>query len=407
MTSDRELSRRDMVKAIGLLGLHSCAAKPLSCLAGSAHETFPKKLKEHVVDQAQCLELAFRWPRFVGKNGRIGDHGQHKKCTVVTLKTNQGAMGWGLSHRQAEEQFATIQGKSLAQLIAPGRGIAPGVPRAFDFALHDLMGVVLDKPVYQLLGAQGPKASPIYSGMIYLDELNTGNPSKRLDPVLANCQWDIDYGYRQLKVKIGRSGRWYPHDEGLKKDIEVVRAIHEMAAPQDVKLLVDANDMYSLQDTQDFLAGVEGVPLIWVEEPFVENQREGRLLRRWMNENGCAHTYYADGERQPNQAVCLGLAKEKMLDVYLPDIVGYGFSPWLTLMPKLKSLGTLSSPHAWGNRLKTHYTAHLAAGLGNVVTIEGVTCLSDDIDYGNYPIKDGQLHVSEEAGFGMKLLKES
>ena len=263
------------------------------------------------------------------------------------------------------------------------------------------------KPVYRLLGAQGPKASPVYSGMIYLDELNAANPSQRIDPVLANCQWDIDYGYRQLKVKIGRSGRWYPHDEGLEKDIEVVKAIHEMVAPQGTQLLVDANDVYSLKDTQDFLRGIGDVPLVWVEEPFVENIKEGRLLRKWMNENGFKNTYYADGERQPNHSVCMTLAEENNLDVYLPDINGYGFSAWLELMPKLRSMNTLASPHAWGDRLKTHYIAHLAAGLGNVVTVEGVTCLSDDIDYGNYPIREGRLHVSEAPGFGMTLLTKS
>jgi D-galactarolactone cycloisomerase len=45
------------------------------------------------------------------------------------------------------------------------------------------------------------------------------------------------------------------------------------------------------------------------------------------------------------------------------------------------------------------------AGLGNTSTIEGVTCISDDIDYGNYPIKNGKIFVSQEPGFGMKILK--
>jgi L-alanine-DL-glutamate epimerase-like enolase superfamily enzyme len=54
--------------------------------------------------------------------------------------------------------------------------------------------------------------------------------------------------------------------------------------------------------------------------------------------------------------------------------------------------------------LKTNYTAHLAAGLGNVCTIEGVTCISDDIDYGDYKIIDGKIQVSEKPGFGMKIL---
>lgn len=73
-------------------------------------------------------------------------------------------------------------------------------------------------------------------------------------------------------------------------------------------------------------------------------------------------------------------------------------------MPLLKEQNTLASPHAWGSLLKTHYTAHLATGLGNVCTIEGVTCLSDEIDFGDYKIINGRLRVSEEPGFGMKLL---
>jgi len=41
---------------------------------------------------------------------------------------------------------------------------------------------------------------------------------------------------------------------------------------------------------------------------------------------------------------------------------------------------------------------------GNVVTIEGVTCIFDDIDYGNYKIANGKIQVSDKPGFGMKIL---
>ena len=49
---------------------------------------------------------------------------------------------------------------------------------------------------------------------------------------------------------------------------------------------------------------------------------------------------------------------------------------------------------------------HLAAGVGNVCTVEGVTCFSDDIDYGDYPIVNGKIRVSDAPGFGMTLLKK-
>jgi hypothetical protein len=59
-------------------------------------------------------------------------------------------------------------------------------------------------------------------------------------------------------------------------------------------------------------------------------------------------------------------------------------------MPIIKNANADGSPHAWGDQLKTHYTTHLAAGLGHISTVEGVTCISDDIDYGNYPLKRRQ-----------------
>jgi len=47
----------------------------------------------------------------------------------------------------------------------------------------------------------------------------------------------------------------------------------------------------------------------------------------------------------------------------------------------------------------------LIGALGNANTIEGVTCTSDDVDFGNYRFADGVIAPSETPGFGMKLLK--
>lgn len=367
---------------------------------------YPKsELDKHVIDKCELSEVSFRWPRFVGKNGRIDFHGQDKKCPVLKIFTNQGAMGWGLSNSKASELFPLIQNKKVSEVILPGRGISDRLDRRVDFALHDLMGMILNQPVYKLIGNSGPKEVPIYSGMIYLDELNPGNETKGLDAILENCEWDYNYGYRQLKVKIGRSGRWYSHNKGLNKDIEVVNLIYSAFRNRNTEILVDANDMYSLKDTIRFLKGVKDVPLYWVEEPFIEEYKAGEKLKKWMNKNGFEKTFYADGERNPQFDVCLELGQNQLMDVFLPDAYGHGFSAWLNLMPKLREIKMLASPHTWGNRLKTNYTAHLSAGLGNICTVEGVTCLSDDIDYGDYPIVEGKIKVSEAPGFGMKLLK--
>lgn len=381
------------------LPLQGVSQKLLNTSFDENHE-----LSKHTIVKSELLEVKYRWPRFVGKNGRIDFHGQHNKCTVLKIYTDQGAMGWGLSGRNAGSAFQNIQNKKVSELIIPGQGLIDGLDKSLDFALHDLMGIILNKPVYKLLGNKGPKETSVYSGMIYLDELNPGNESKNLDIILQNCEWDYNYGYRMLKVKIGRSGRWYPHQQGLEKDIEVVKLIHDAYKGKNTQILVDSNDMYSLEDTINFLKGINDVPLYWVEEPFRENIEHGKKLREWMDRNGFKKTYYADGEANPDYDVCMQLGKEKIMDVFLDDVYGVGFSGWIKLMSKLKGNNMFASPHAWGDRLKTNYAAHLSTGLGNVATIEGVTCLSDEIDYGDYPIKNGMIRVSDAPGFGMKLL---
>jgi L-alanine-DL-glutamate epimerase-like enolase superfamily enzyme len=363
------------------------------------------ELGKHIIEKGELKELNYSWPRFVGKNGRRDDHGQKQKNTILKLYTDQGAMGWGLSNKkEAELLLPSLINKKVSDVIIPGKGITEGLNRSVDFALHDLMGVILNKPVYQLLGDKGRKETLVYSGMIYLDELSPGKEIKGTDAILENCEWDFNYGYRQLKVKIGRSGKWYPHNEGLKKDIEVVKLIYNSFKNRNIELLVDSNDMYSLEDTIDFLKGIGNIPLFWVEEPFREEVANGRKLKEWMNKNGFKKTYYCDGEAGPDYQVCMQLGKEGIMDVFLDDIYSLGFTKWINLMADLKKINMLASPHAWGDRLKTNYISHLSAGLDNMATIEGVTCLSDEIDYGNYPIINGKLIVSEAPGFGMKLL---
>jgi L-alanine-DL-glutamate epimerase-like enolase superfamily enzyme len=398
------MKRRDFLYSSGIIGAGTLVSGGI--LSAFTLRPEHRILGQHKIDRIEFAMVNFHWPRQVGKNARIGVHGQYKKAEIVKLYTDQGAMGWGMSRKgkiPEQELKDTLLGKRVDQVFDPAAGIADRIDRAFDHALHDLAGVILEKPVYEMLGAQGPLISKVYSGMIYFDELEPEDNPAGVEKVLENCRWDYDYGYRQLKVKIGRSGRWYTHDEGLAMDIRVVKMIHEEFGDQ-VEILVDANDMYSQQDTMDFLQGVEGIPIYWIEEPFVENLEESRKLKDWMMTNGREDTYYADGERQPDLETCRQLASEGKLDVFLPDMVGFGFTPWRRLMPELKKMNALSSPHAWGSLMKTHYAAHIAAGLGNVCTLEGVTCYSDEIDFGDYTISEGKLRVSNSPGFGMQLI---
>jgi L-alanine-DL-glutamate epimerase-like enolase superfamily enzyme len=402
------MKRRDFLGSITAAASSGILLGARSIESEKPSEKYPE-LARHKISEATILTVDYHWPRFVGKNGWRDVHGQNQKSTVLRIRTDQGAEGWGLSDAKAADQVQALVGKTVVDIVNPQSGLAKEYnPFFFDFALFDLMGVIEQKPVYQLLGAKGTKATPVYSGMIYIDELpykdiTTGG----IDKIMDNCAWDYNYGYRQLKIKIGRGKNWYPPKEGMEMDVKVYRMIDEEYRKKGVDLLVDSNNAYTLQDTISFMEGIGGLPLFWMEEPFPEQIEDGKKLREWMNKNGFAKTRYADGEWVLPEAndIAFEMAKQGIVNTYLNDIHAIGMTNWLQRMPILKKAGADASPHAWGQRLKTNYTVHLAAGLGNISTVEGVTCFSDDIDYGHYPIKDGKISVSEAPGFGMKLLR--
>jgi D-galactarolactone cycloisomerase len=392
----------------GVAGAATLINSPLLS-APVRREQYPE-LAKHRIDKADVITIDYHWPRFVGRNGTKDFHGQHHKTKVLRLRTDQGAQGWGMCDQRPNDSLADIIGKPVVDLITPETGTLPGYNTFYyDLAFFDLLGVIMYKPVYQILGAKGPKSMPVYSGMIYIDEMPSpvSKEGGGMETILQNCAWDFNYGYRQLKIKIGRSGKWYPPKEGMEMDIKVVNTVYQEYRDKGVQLLVDSNNAYNLNDTTTFLDGIRGVPLFWVEEPFPEKIDDGKKLREWMDKNGFQNTRYADGEWiWPDQEdVALEMVKQRTVNTYLNDVHAYGITNWMKVMPVLKKAGADGSPHAWGDRLKTHYTAHIAAGLGNISTVEGVTTFSDDVDYGHYHIKDGQITVSDEPGFGMKLLK--
>ncbi len=361
-------------------------------------------LAAHKVAAVETRSLKLAYPRNVGRNAKLGNHGTGPTVTAVILKTDQGAVGWGEMSGRAADLDAlrpAVSGRAVAELIDPARGIAKSEHKPLDFALHDLAGVILGRPVWRLLGADSPILTKIYSGMVYFDDLDPEEKPAGIDQVVKNCAWDREHGYRQLKVKIGRGNKWMPREDGIKRDIEVVRAVAK-ACP-DCEILVDGNDGFTAETFIRFLQGIEGIPLFWIEEPFVESEAEWRKIHEWTRTNGRAATLLADGEQNNDIPLLEKLEDAGILQVRLTDIAGVGFTNWRALMPKLKARKILASPHCWGSGLKTVYTAHLAAALGNTPTIEGVTCRCDAIDFGGNVIRGGRQQLPETPGFGLAL----
>jgi L-alanine-DL-glutamate epimerase-like enolase superfamily enzyme len=157
--------------------------------------------------------------------------------------------------------------------------------------------------------------------------------------------------------------------------------------------------------------------LYWIEEPFEENADGYRRLREEMEKVGCK-ALLADGEarrRQADPPTAYGgyvqeftdrlyrLAEQKLLDLFVLDLDIVGFSRWRRVMPELVKAGVAASPHAWMWTMRTHQTAQLAAGVGNIPIVEGIPGRAPGIDYSAYKMRDGKLVMPEEPGFGFRL----
>jgi L-alanine-DL-glutamate epimerase-like enolase superfamily enzyme len=389
-------------------------------------------LHDHRLASVEFSRLESRYPRTINANARLGSHGSGTENHVVTVTTDSGASGWGLvkakvkaggSVRDAMQEagiegptgrryfdlfepdaagIERLVGRRVGDLFDPEVGVIDDAALPLDFALHDLAGRLLERPVHRLLGTHGETSVTCYDGAIYFDDLQPTENPRGIDAVLENCADDFALGYRAFKLKIGRGSRWMEAGDGLARDIEVTRAVR--SAHPDCRILVDANNSYSGSEFLSYMDGVVDCDLFWVEEPFVEAENDLATLRSYLDQAG-ARTLIADGEgSESDDARLLDLAGRGLIDVIQFNIVDYGLTAWRQIMPRLRELGVRASPHAWGCPINTLYAAQVAAGLGNVPTVEGFPGRVDGVDTSRYALSEGVLSVPDDAGFGMTLI---
>ena len=373
---------------------------------------FQENLKSHVIAKIEYYEPRAIYPRLHGKNAIKGYHGFGGSVEVVKIITDKGDFGWGSLCRRvsiAKQAESSLLGKKLTDVFNSEIGILDDDLLPFDIALHDLAGRILNIPVCQIINSSPKFNVKIYDAAIYMNDIIPEDNPFGFEQILQECADDYALGHRAMKIKIGRSHMWMEHDAGLERDIEIVKAIAERFP--DVVLMVDANDGYSVEDCCEFLKGIGNVSLYWFEEPFLESVEKYKKLREFMNRH-CPTTLLADGETRfvddepiTDIPILFELAEQGLLDVWQPDVCDYGFTAWRKLMPHFLEKGYLGAPHAWGQILKTHYSAHLAAAFPHHMPyVEGVPGITEGVDHSGYKIKNGILEIPQLPGFGMELI---
>lgn len=355
----------------------------------------------NMIERIEKITLRFKRPRFVGKNARIGAHGDTVTDPVVRIHTASGAVGVGWS-RIDEASAVRIVGQPLDALFRPGLGCTEqGLP--IDLALWDLAAKLENKPLYKLLGARGTTEVELYDGSIYIDDLDRSDQEavRIFNDEVATGH---EYGYHHFKIKIGRGARWMEIDDGLARDVLVIKTVRDAAGP-DAKILIDANNGTVLNTAKEILRRCEDVGIYWFEEPFPEDRAFNEAFKAFIDEQGYA-TLVADGESGPPPPSYFDMVEAGWIDIVQHDFRAKGLTWWRETADLIAPWGARCAPHCWGSLIDRFAHAHFAASVPNYSMLEAAPAEMPGIVIDGWDQQDGKLIVPDTPGIGFDVEPE-
>ncbi|HEX2268691.1 MAG TPA: mandelate racemase/muconate lactonizing enzyme family protein [Pyrinomonadaceae bacterium] len=188
---------------------------------------------------------------------------------LLELRTADGAVGWGLvpAGRITVELLET---KYLPALFASGvepesfwreslrqtRNLGPGLTYqtlfGIDMALWDLAAKREQTSLTKLLGG---------TRMVIDCYGSNGWTNFDLRELARSMVQLAERGFRTLKMKVGVKG-----GTAIAEDVERVKAVRKAIGP-DIRLAVDANQVWDAAQALEFARGVEAQEILWFEEP--------------------------------------------------------------------------------------------------------------------------------------------
>lgn len=278
-------------------------------------------------------------------------------ATLVEVETNAGATGWGEAWGPPEFPAAylgmvearwlgarlTDHAALFHRVIAQNYhfGVQNGLMAllsGLDIAIHDALGKELGLPVHALIGGRAREEVRCYASGGYF----TADPARGLEAQLPRFA-----GFAACKIKIGRG----PADDAAR-----VRLVREAHGPA-MRVFVDANGNYTLDQALASMRAIEPLGVGWFEEPLAPAEEEGyRLL------HARATIPVATGEALYTAFAFDRLLAPRAMDVAQPDLALVGGLSQGRLISQLCTLRHARlSPHVWGSGLGLAAAVHLVA----------------------------------------------
>src|SRR5881394_2388922 len=247
---------------------------------------------------------------------------------------------------------------------------------AIDVALWDLAGKRTETPLSILLGGAKDRV------LIY--NTHVGWLNRPIDEMVKLCKQAVKKdGFRALKLKLGK--------EDPEEDRERVARVREVVGTK-VKLMIDANQSWSLDEATRRLKLLEEFDLIWIEEPlpatdiqgFIELGKRIRIPR-------------AGGESLYSPAAFYDYLRQGALDILQPDVARVGGITNAMKVCHLAQAANLPvAPH-----VSSELSVSIAAAVPNSMMIEYVPQMEPVLKK-QVRIEDGYAIASDIPGHGIE-----
>ena len=260
----------------------------------------------------------------------------------------------------------------------------PSALAGLDVALHDLLGKLEGKRVFELF-------SDVEETGVFTDR-TIGIMNK--DETVEHAKDYIEQGFRALKIKVGLDKQ---------SDIERIQTVRETVG-EDIKIWVDANQGYSVEEAKDFCESIKGYDIEFIEQPVDEEDLEGLkevteytdipiVADEAMKDHESAEKICSNGMADMvniKLMKCGGLTGGRKIVEVIED---HGVDAMIGCMLELEpSLGA---------------AAHLYESSDNIkyADLDGHLLLPDGLSRG-LTFEDGRLWTSDKPGIGVEIMMD-
>ena len=143
------------------------------------------------------------------------------------------------------------------------KGVGMAAISAIDIAIWDLMGKLVNKPVFKLLGGRTKDRIPCYYSRLYCDDV---------DVMQREAETYLAEGFSMFKMRMG----WGPRDgrEGMRENVKRVAAVREVIGDS-CDLMIDCYMGWTLDYARRMIPMLVEFEPRWLEEPVIADDIPG------------------------------------------------------------------------------------------------------------------------------------